>query len=424
MNFEESIYFLLYIFFYIILLIKFKRSRYKSKIGITLIFIWLFSSLAGFYYDLDPIFFHYNKITLIPFIYFFIVNLIIFLPVLKNNPDKILVIHYNKRITRYLTIFIIIISIPCFFENVIHLLVNGFSSLSADSINARYEDVDETYSYLSKVSEMFTKIYHSLCLIVPLLFFLSIKEKNKLNMIGLIICIVNSVIESFCIGSRVMLVFLAFSFLITYLLIGKFLDERFKKRLVRKTFYPSLIVLTIFVAITVVRYNSLAFSSRVSITQWVCQYAGECHGNFNADCWHITYFSKDDIVSKIYKKDFLGQNFKQREFTGKTPYPDEFKIIQFYGAIGTYFSAYGHVITFILFAFASILFCHLLKIKRKYKFSSIVLYLFYAKIPFLGFTYFTYQYDAQQVVVIPIIYFILKFYERKSSVIKVPTNAG
>ncbi len=417
MTSEEILYTILYALFYVYIFFKYINNKNKAKTVILLLALWMLSAISGVIYEQNNLFFHYNKITFFPYIYLFFVNYLTFIPLLRNNETKVESIFFSSKSLEYFSIIIIIMTIPSLLENIIHLIKSGASALDADKIMNRYENTKESFSHLSKISENTLKITFALGFMLPVLFFHTIALNKRFTniSIGLLICFFNFLLTAFIVGLRSLIVINGMMFCFTFFFYKQFLEQKFLHKLYKPAIIIASSVGVIVILITLTRFESLYFSDTSSIYQWILQYIGESHGNFNADMWYVEKHSYSDIVTKVYKKYFLGVDFTTRDFSKGGIFRDNFKCVQFYTTIGPYYAGYGAGITLTIFSLVSFIFSHLIKIRKNTAFSTIVLYVFYARIPFLGFMSFTYDADIYQLVAIPFVVCILKIFERTNA---------
>lgn len=409
MTLSEIVSCIIYTSMYLLFTKYYVKRRGVKNVGFYLLAIWCISVVGGLIYEFNPIFFHYHKLSLFPYIYLFVVNIIMFKPILYFDNNKVETIRYSGVALRMLTLFLLFITIPCLIENVLHVLQNGLGTLNADMIDERYDDAKSTYAYMSGMSETFTKISKSLNLVFPLLFFhfLSLGKKYWKYLMVVSLCIVNSFVEAFSIGSRVSIVVFFIMFFFTFILYSRFYSRNVIMKLWKYVWIGGIVLIAIFIGITIVRFDALSFADDNSIVQWICEYVGESHGNFCADMWNVEYYSGSDSATRFLKKYLFGIDFIARDFSRGTQFPDPIKVVQFYTAVGAYVGAYGPIWTFFIFLIFSCWTYRKVKSTKIISFSKLLLFLFYAKIPLLGFTYFIYAFDAQQLVSIPLLIFIL-----------------
>lgn len=424
MSVFEILYTIVYASIYVVMFITYYNRKIKANTCIMLLLMWMVSAIAGVIYEQNQIFFHYHKITFFPYIYLFIFNFITFIPLFCNNETKVVNIQYSNKSIHFFSLLIIIVTIPCFFENIIYLLRTGFNALNAEMIAERYSDVSSTFDYLSKPVQNLMRISSSFGFILPILFFhlLAIYKKISPLLIGLGLCILNYVLSAFNTGQRSLILNLSIMFLFVFLFYKKFIDSKVLRQLYKWGAIVVSAIFVVFVSITIIRFYSYSFSEGTNIWLWIVQYAGESHGNFNADMWYVEKYSNSDIVTKIFKKYFLGIDFAVRDYSQGGLFPDVVKCVQFYTTVGTFYGGYGSSSAAIIIILSSLFFLKITQMHKQTTFSTIVVYVFYARIPLIGFCCFAYAPDVYQMVVFPFVVFFLKMFEKFSGMRIVNTN--
>ena len=407
----------LYASFWCIALFYYYKKCKAINGGVIILGVWAISALAGAWYENNLIFEHIHSITLVPYVYLFFFSFLLCIPVLRLRTDKVINITSNESIVNICIFMVGVISLLPFVENLIHFLTglsNG-SVFDIDAFNSKYEDeLDDTY-FMSNLGSKLEQIADSLRLLILVLLFYYFKRDRNYRQgilsILLFIAVANILLMGINSGSRNVL----FTYIITsvyiYYLFSKFYSSKIKKK-IRKigfVFLSSSIVL--FAIISFSRFSDISLSSTESrtLTQWVVSYAGESHGIFNGDTWHL---KNNDLKNNDFIKNFyLYKTFhvinKPKEVLSY-PAPFLYKNVQFPTVIGTYCTNYGKYFTGVASIIVCLLFSIILRNKPIYRLSDILLITYYAKIPLLGFSIFCYMYDGWQLLITPIVVIILK----------------
>lgn len=406
-----------YSLWYVLSLYLYWRKCKFVNSGFIALLIWTMSAIAGAWYENNLIYEHIHEITLLPYIYLFIMAMILCLPLLKYRSEKIIFITGKTQIINYSIYAIALVNFIPFIENLIHF-IQGLSQgavFNLDSFNAKYEEGLASNWYMSEIGGKFQQIANSLRLYVLVLFFYYFKwpqsKRNKSLLLGLLLSVSNIVLMGINSGSR--------NTLFTYVLLSFFIYFIFKKfysknvnLLIKK--YSSIFVTSVvilFLIISVVRFKDIVGQINVTRTlpQWITSYIGESHGIFNADDWYLEEkdLTKNDFIKNFYLYETFGIIDKPRV---NEAYSQEYsqKNFQFSTVVGTYYRAYGGTFTAIAIIFVALFFLKIISYKKTQRLSDILLVVYYAKIPLMGFSLFSYMFDGWQLLITPIIICFLK----------------
>ncbi len=410
---------LIYASWYIIVLYLYWKKRKCINCGFIILLVWTISALAGAWYENNLIFTHTHDITLIPYIYLFCCAIILCYPVLIFYNEKIENINANDKFINLLIYFIAIINIiPCI-ENLIYFfqgLVAG-SVFHIDTFNAKYDEGLQATWYMTNLGNKLQQISSSVRLLVLVLFFYYFARPVKNNkpslLLSLIICVLNIILSGINSGSRNTLLTYVITGIFIYFIFNKFYDNRIKFKIKKYSYIFIFICTILFAIISIGRFKDISGNLNVNRTlpQWITSYAGESHGIFNADDWYLNGNSlkNNDFIKEFYLYEIFGIIDKPKTIDCYPPSYAE-KNVQFSTVIGTYYRSYGIIFTTIALLIITLLFRKLISYKPNQKLSNILLLVYYAKIPLMGFSIFCYMFDGWQLLITPILVIILKKY--------------
>ncbi|WP_295940091.1 oligosaccharide repeat unit polymerase [uncultured Alistipes sp.] len=385
--------------------------------GAYLLLLWAVSAILGAFYELDPIWDHNNPITVMPYVYLLVINYFVFKPLLQFKTQKIEYISGDYRLIEKLLIVIILVNLPPLVENLFHTMQGAARGALFDinAFNERYEDAETTLYYMSSISKKLSQIANAmrLVLIVSTFYYFALDKSKRSPIItwGIVLCYLNLVSYSLNTGSRATIVMYALIAGYIFLLFKSLYSDKTRKKIYKMTLLIGSLMIIVFTTITLTRFADMQYDTRVDRTlgRWLMSYAGEGHGNFNADLWDVEKFNNWDPVTEQ-----IGVLFGKKTKELQTNFNDyqSWKEVQFHTYVGTYYRAYGPVTAFIVMVAMGLLFTLLIKNKRVLRFSDLLIVAFYAKIPILGFTYFAYLFDKWQIIIMPIVILFFRFKEK------------
>lgn len=405
---------------YVMLLAWYYHKVQVLNIGVMLLSLWAISALGTILYEPINFIGHNHKITLMPYIYLFIMNIIMFYPVLIFRNEFISSIKINIKIYKYLCCFISIICLLPLFENLLyassHMSQSGVEKLQ-QLMNDRYEDPRITLAYLSRPAILCTRLLNwvginmvsMLLVLFPLV--LPIR-KHRLLFIGVIMANINFMIEGFNKFARFTIFIHIVMLVIIFILAYRFYLAELRRKIIKYSISAIGSIIFIFVIITISRMDNREeqTNTSVSLYAYVGQYMSEAMGNFNANMWPVEKYTDLDrfkyaILKNLFREDITRDRSEESFYLG-------YYSGAFYTSVGDYYRAYGPYITAIIIILSSFLFSILFKHSKTISMSGIILFIFYARMPLMGFLYNTYAVSADEVAgalfLIPIVYYFEK----------------
>lgn len=354
---------------YLILFIVYTKKKKTFDIGSIILLCWIIGSMGSvYYYTFEVSYLSYDNIKLIPLLYLFLVNLMMFYPFLKTDYSKITVIDtYNlKSVLRIISIFFSIIGLPILVNLILRL--SSFSllgSMLADMYN--FDEDKASIIFFPIIKPLYSIIRHFTNFVIFLFFYnLTLAKRNKFIIIGLGICIFGFFLTNLLSGSRG-------GILTTLLTCGFY--AIFMKYAYTKKIYKKLYKLAIF-AVGLIIIGVAAISiSRISdmsqqkgrdllMDQWISQYAGEGIIRFDNTIWHSdTKLKGYQCLPYIYS--FFDPRVKNLDeemnfLEGKVKYP----LTVFYTYVGDFVIDFGIIGAVLILFIIQRIINYLIKRKR------------------------------------------------------------
>lgn len=384
------------------------------NVGVFVLCIWAISSLSTinfFTSDLSHVFLH--KVTLIPFIYLFVLILIFFIPVYQFKSNFLEGISYNRKLCFFLSTFIVLVSIEPFLEN-FYVAIKGILSGGTQFSESYDQKTDSNYSaaYLSEIGRKLN--YITICFkgISPILFFLSlIKTKYKRNyfiIIGLLAASLNPMVSNMNTGGRFGVITELLYFIFLYLIFKNLYTVQLRKKILLYSGVFFSILLFGVVIITYVRFQGL--TTELSIWDWISLYLGESFVNFNTEMWYIKRFTKGDNSFFLYEFLLGIYEYPERQYVLLESVTG-IRMNVYYTFIGDFFVDMGATLTVFFVTVTSFVFYRILKFKKIMPLYRIILLGMIGKVCVIGFTYYTYlntQIETIITLVISFLFFVNK----------------
>lgn len=311
-NVNLSLYILAWLVTYLIYKNKSKSFNVVSLILLTELGLSVVSALL---YN-DPLS-YVKDIKLFPFIYLFSLTLISIAPIAKVPYYRINVVQKpsNLLLNTFAICFILaaILQLPStiinFRTGVVTMMMDV--SLGADMYSEHLSNADSVGDgAISNLPSIITNTFGDIAIFFAL-YYLSLKKKNKVFTIGLIISILLILVQPISSGLRGPTVLRIISIITAYVLLYKFYDENLN-RIVKRILLLALIAISLpIVAITVSRFGERDGGSLYSVTS----YLGQANLNFNnyvLDSDGIRYGDRTANFFKSMFVDNVPQNFIER----------------------------------------------------------------------------------------------------------------
>lgn len=298
---ESSEYILIYILSWGVVLYYYWKKKGTIDSGNFIISSYLFYGILSFILYNHP-YSNFNKLTLFPFIYLFLMLFVALYPVLKHDTNKSIYPPSKTLVngTAYLYIFLSVLIIPSVLSNIVEgFLVVLLNPSGGDDLYSSYR-MGSSANSERNIFTYFKVAYNFLSDIGVLLFFylLTTKRKNNYVLFGLLFAISISLLESIANGLRTSMTMKILQLIAGYFLFKQKLSERVRKvtKVVGLSFV-SLVALLI-VVINFSRYGASEKGGDYNLLY----YAGQANLYFDEYCMDAGGTRNGDRVCNSFKK--------------------------------------------------------------------------------------------------------------------------
>lgn len=356
---ESSIYIILYSLTWLITFIfYYKKVKRIGVCGYAILLNFILSIISTYLFndaENEQIF---KPLTLFPFIYLYVVSRFLLSPLyaydIKGSNHLI-------GVDKTLVYTISIIYIAAAITGVPHTISNFTTGLSKMLIDDRLASdlylesldvVDQTGSGITNLAAIISGAFSGLAYVM-FFYFLTLKERNKLIIILLFVCLIAGAISSIAVGQRGGLVENLNKFLITYLLFVPFLSNHINK-ITRR-----ILVIVVILAIVPVSLVTLSRfgQGNGNVGSSVSYYAGQSalyFNNYGMDDNGIRYADRTfPFFKRMVGFSNVPKNFNER----RSKYP-HLKINDevFCTYVGDWTIDFGPIAAFILLVMISVIF--------------------------------------------------------------------
>lgn len=385
---DNNIALILYILAYTLLLAYLIKGK-KSGVSKLVTGIWLFSAVCGYvYYNIYARFFRTDiDVSGEALIYLFVCFVISIYPFFNIQcSDKGLENNYSKL--KILAIFIIALNLLPFLANTLYFLTHS----SVAEMGEKYGGDKTTITGLPVMLNRYA-IYLRVFTTVIFFYLLSCKRKTSIFIYaGLIMAIVNPVLNNLNVGSRYAFVLETLFTLAIYLIFAPRINSE-TKRLVKKV---GIVVIGLFgfyfAMITINRFtDSFDFQDEDPILISTSLYAGESSVNFSTMMWGSENYTDGDNCFFIFKHlagSYPGEHRDSEMLQIKSKLP----LNTFFTFIGDFYIDFGPYGAFAFISLLSLTAMYLVKqLRKRFSFCSLIWIAIIIKIIIAGFTYYPYM---------------------------------
>ena len=361
----------------------------KHSILILITAIWSFCALIGIFYSLIPFNLTSHDITIVPYLYLFVLFLINLYPMSKLkvlDKDKLKVV-YNSRIVYYIILLLAICSFIPVIESTLHILSSGLGDL-ASNYEERSDDFD-TRGYFTFIGRLFYSVEEYFEFLTPTFLFIYLTsniEKKKWIIVGMCLAAITPLLNNLANGQRYYAAAFFYMMLFNFLLFRNLFDEQYKKSLFRWAIGIGSVVGVLFVSISLNRTGN--GTEELGAGYQAIRYMGESMYNFNTDCYWITEHIHG---AHTFKGLFAYFHINTLSISDQTSL---LGIISnaFHTYIGAFVMDFGLTTTFLILTLLS-LFCWrmVISIDNEINLGLLIFISLYANILLFGTTYFVYE---------------------------------
>lgn len=377
---------------YILLFIFYQKKKSTFDIGTVLLGAWVIGSIGSvYYYTFEGPSLSYDNITILPLIYLFVINYLLFSPFLKTNYNNVKTIKiYNLgNVFNGISIFFGIIGFPALLNLVIHL--SSFSMEGA-ALAEMYSSEEDSASllFLPYIKPFYSILRHFTVFIIFLFFYQLSKKKIRLLItLGLFLDILVFFLFSLLCGSRGGLVSLLLICAFYFLFMKSIMKPKIVKMITRGSILLCSCLLIGIAAISISRLTGMEErrGKDLLMDQWISQYAGEGIIRFDHAVWNLQNHL-NGAQNFPYLISFKDPSIKDLEiFAGKAEYKIKEPITVFYTYVGDMVIDFGIIgsIFFVLLIYLCIRYFIEVK-KHSISFYHLIILSFFFEYLSIGFT--------------------------------------
>ena len=355
---ESSIYLLLYSCAWLISFIFYYKKVKSIGVGGYVILLNFILSIISLLLFNDEDYFKFLPLKIIPFVYLFIVSRIVLSPLYSYDvKSKSSLVKTNSNFVFVFSIIYIaaaIISVP----NTISNFSTGISKMliddmaGADLYMESLDAVEQTGSGISNLGSILSGAFSGVAYVL-LFYNLAQRDRKRVMIFLLLLCLIAGAIASITVGQRGGLVEELNKFVVTYLLFRPFLSEQINKITKRLVIIAAVLALIPISLVTISRFGQ----SDGKISSSVSYYAGQSalyFNNYGLDDNGIRY---GDRTFPLYKRMIGFSDVPKNFYERRSKYP-RLKINDevFSTYVGDWTIDFGPIAAFILLIMISAIF--------------------------------------------------------------------
>ena len=307
----------LYILAWIVTIILYHIIRKTIDAGSILLFTYLIYAITSLILYNSP-FYHFNRIRLFPFIYLFVILMLVFWPILKYNANKI------NEIQKVPSIYFYIISIIFIIASLVQLptIISDFAfsikkimTSSSGGLDLYNKTLAQAHSIgdgrISNFASIISNAYGNFGILL-FFYYLTRKKRSKLILIGLFISSIISILSNISLGQRGPILETILSMIITYFALRRFFQPKVNR--IIKIAGCSLLIASLIpvIALTISRFGN---STKGSMST-VYYYGGQENlyfNNYGLDDGGIRYGDRTfPLFKRILGFENVPKNFMER----------------------------------------------------------------------------------------------------------------
>lgn len=378
--FNFSLYFFYFLF----------NRRNTGMLFKTLLFMFMFVSMSSIFIWESGIygFIHYQyilswELSFTPFIYLFIIFIILFIPIKNFNENKIesVVLDDTFRIET-LGNFSIIFGIGLLLILVLFVDYNGALESAAEVYKDSEQGELAMPNFVYKIYMLHRLLYPFILLLG--FYYLSFRRGEWFKTILLLaVAVLPKAFVAIVTVSRGNLFFLLIELLICFLLFKKFIPRKTKRFLYLGSIVFLFILLPVVIIFTTSRFEKSAYTPLMS----VFKYFGESFLNFNCTFWgNIEEYPmgefKFPFVYEFYDvpHTFISRRERYNFFSDMTGT----NVLLFKTLVGDFYLEYGALLGGMVLISLSRLYSRVIRFNKQIRFSTLLLFFYYYELVFVG----------------------------------------
>jgi len=409
-NDTSNIYLLLYISAWIITFVVYWKKKKYFGAGLLIVSSYIFYAVISFSLYNNPYAVStFKALTFFPFVYLFVMLLISLQPVLKYN-EKSIIQQPSISLVNFISWSIVIVTLITL-PSVLSHIQDGVTLILTTERGGI--DLYNEFRMGNHTSNSFLNIFYALgnissdISVLFLFYYLTLPNKNKNLLLGLLLGAITSILSSLADGLRTeasMKILLIFG--------SYFLFKEQLSKSVRRTMKTIGIVLLSFVfvvmaALTISRFASAEGGANFQVERYI----GQANLYFNNYCFDAGGIRYGDRTCNVFKKLLLFDNVPNDVMATRAKYSN-MKIDDgsFYTFVGDFVLDFGPIYGALILIIFSILFCLLTKPKKRGKilFHQLILVYFVMSVCIQGGMYlFYYSFKMNYVIIAYFLFYLL-----------------
>lgn len=353
MNFYNNILLIGNALLYLVTFIYLRRKEQNIGAGSLIILYYFFIAFVSIFLFNHPLsegFF--LDLKLFPYIYLYVMLLLACYPIIRFSRTEVENITLENHTALNVICYIIIISTLLYVPKVIQDLTQGISTLffdpdgGSDLYKESYEKFDQAGKSVSNIPAIIIGAFSDLSILF-FFFYLTLKERKKIIIIGLTFSVFMLMVSSISEGERGDVVTKLITFIFTFILMKQFLSEKIRKYAFIAIFTGIGIMVIPISFITISRFSQQEFDDDF-VSYSVEYYFAQAPLNFNnygLDPGGCRYGDRTaTLVKRIVSSD-SPQNYSER--MDKYSYMNMSENI-FYTFIGDFTLDYGPILAVVI----------------------------------------------------------------------------
>lgn len=344
-------------------------------------------------------------ITWQPAVYMLSMILIAALPLLKKNTIELEDISKYRNLINTLVVFISLVSIEPFLENLLLLLQNRDMSAVYD---AYHNGELENYSSIGTRCQWFCYRFR---LWTPVLFFIVWNyDSSKFMKYGISIAALNIFLSAYNSGSRGSIIVNLLLYLSCFLVLKPSLKDSFISAIKQIAAMSVIPIVLIFSVITISRFNNNSMGG-YELNEWLLLYISEGPIKFNTEMWYMDGDTQGDVLFAVAKNK-LGFKSFETDLDRDLFYSGSrgFRVEVFYSYIGDYVSDLGIIGGALVLIFISLYIYRRFRKSSMLKIYQVPIVIWFIHSYFIGFASNVYRGIGWQVCLMVTFLICIMFY--------------
>jgi oligosaccharide repeat unit polymerase len=354
----NNILLVIYILAWVITFAFYQRRKRHFDAGSVIIFSYLIYSISSLFLINDPFWgTEFTELHLFPFVYLFLILLLVAWPVLKFDAFKVIEIQKPTNFLFYSISILLIVSTFFCLKEALPRVMSGFLRILLDSaggLEIYKETMDESELMNigdGKISNLPSIIQGLLSDVGTLMFFyyLTLEKRNKFIAIGLLIACVYPILDNIAISQRGPVIDRVLTIIVTYFALKKYISRKINN-LIKTIGIVLIIAISVpIVAITISRFDRPGSGGAMSSVLFYTGQENLYFNNYGLDNGGLRYADRTfPVFKRMLGFDNVPHNFYER----RAKYPN-LKINDevFIGFVGDFTLDFGPYIAPLIFIF-------------------------------------------------------------------------